>query len=274
MPEKSSCTYLPQCEWTNTPVTTPADPTKPIQGGSCEQVTGSTSAAGSVNVCAGLVATECLKEAGKCFWKDAATPAPVNPTKPVPTGICTWELKSASSTASTDPCIILTDSSSCDSNAECKWNDATVDPTKPTTPSTPSGETPLFTKEFCHPVKVDTATAEGDFAACLPKVATECTGNCVWSNGKALIPDRDFCAPADMTDDVDLIAKCVNSDTDATCVAPCKWRRGKQAPTDIPIVDADNSDVTAADLEGPLFSKRFCHPVTIENWSKDAQACL
>jgi hypothetical protein len=169
-------------------------------------------------------------------------------------------------------------------NGQCEWttvpiavdptNPGTVDPTKPTTPSIPAGETPLFTKEFCHPVKVDKATAEGDFAACLPKSATECTGTCVWSNGKALIPDRDFCAPAFMTDDVQTIASCVDSDTDATCVTPCKWRRGKQAPTDIPSADAVNSDVTAADLEGPLFSKRFCHPVSIESWEKNAQACL
>jgi hypothetical protein len=134
MPEKTSCVYLPQCEWTNTPATNPADPTKPVQGGSCEMITGSTSAAGSVNVCAGLVATECLKEATQCFWKDAATPAPVDPTKPVPTGTCTWELKTASSTGTTDPCVMMTTSALCDSTAECKWNDANVDPTKPTTP--------------------------------------------------------------------------------------------------------------------------------------------
>jgi hypothetical protein len=44
----------------------------------------------------------------------------------------------------------------------CFWKDDA-----PSTPPTPSGETPLFTKEFCHPVKIDMATAEGDFAACL-----------------------------------------------------------------------------------------------------------
>jgi hypothetical protein len=151
----------------------------------------------------------------------------------------------------------------------CIWKDSTSP-----APSTPSGETPLFTKEFCHPVKVDKATAEGDFAACLPQVATECTGNCVWSNGKALIPDQDFCAPAYMTDDVQTIAACVDSDTDATCVAPCKWRRGKQAPTDLP-TDVPTNDIV--DLTGPMFSKKFCHPVMDRNvkiTDESAQVCL
>jgi hypothetical protein len=157
---------------------------------------------------------------GQCEWTtvpiavDPTNPGTVDPTKPVTQeGRCQLVAGSSSAAATVDVCPPNKDKSACyQMNGQCEWtttpitvdptNPGTVDPTKPTTPSTPAGETPLFTKEFCHPVKVDKATAEGDFAACLQKSATECTGNCVWSNGKALIPDHDFCAPAFMTDDV------------------------------------------------------------------------
>jgi hypothetical protein len=124
-----------------------------------------------------------------CIWKDDAPSTPTNPGTVDPTKPVTQEgrcqissaITSAIGTATTvgpDVCSPIKDKSACyQMNGQCEWtttpitvdptNPGTVDPTKPTTPSTPAGETPLFTKEFCHPVKIDMATAEGDFAACL-----------------------------------------------------------------------------------------------------------
>lgn len=169
-------------------------------------------------------------------------------------------------------CSPIREAKSCDAVPECEWVNV---PTKPTIPSVPvpSGETPLFTKEFCHPVAFTDATIKGDFEQCISKTsATECNGgNCMWSNGKGMIPDHDFCAPADLTDDLNVIQQCVASKDEATCAAPCKWRRGKQAASEIPKGDDTNVDV---DLSGPFFSKRFCHPVSTEDWEKNVDMCI
>jgi len=109
-------------------------------------ITGSTSAAGSVNVCAGLVATECLKEATQCFWKDAATPAPVDPTKPVTEeGRCqlnaaiTAAMGSAS-LAGGDVCVPIKDKTACyQMNGQCEWiNTPIVAPVDPVPTDIPS----------------------------------------------------------------------------------------------------------------------------------------
>jgi hypothetical protein len=178
-----------------------------------------------------------------------------------------------------------------DCNYGCQWRKPTTTPTTPTTgptdpttgptdptgpytPNVPAGEIQLFTKEFCHPSEIDVGKFEKEFSECLPKSATECTGSCAWSSGKSLIPDKDYCFPAVMTDDIQSIAACVQSPTDATCVTPCKWRRGKQAPTDIP-TDVPTNDIV--DLTGPMFSKKFCHPVMSQDvkiTDESAKMCL
>jgi len=48
-----------------------------------------------------------------------------------------------------DACYAATDPASCPPT-QCIWKDAAV----------PSGETPLFTKEFCHPIEIDSGKAE------------------------------------------------------------------------------------------------------------------
>jgi len=86
-----------------------------------------------------------------------------------------------------------------------------------------------------------------------------------------LIPKNDFCAPADLTDDFKIIAKCINALGEATCAPPCKWRRGRQPAANIPTEPATNDQV---EPNAPLFSKNFCHPPSTENWEKEAANCL
>lgn len=63
----------------------------------------------------------------------------------------------------------------------------------------PAGPTPLFSRDFCHPVSVNDTTTAAEFEQCLNMTnATECHTSglpCRWSNGTELIPDHDFCAP-------------------------------------------------------------------------------
>jgi hypothetical protein len=93
----------------------------------------------------------------------------------------------------------------------------------------------------------------------------------MWSNGKGMIPDHDFCAPADITNDVEVIKGCIVQKTETACNGQCKWRRGKQAATDVPKDDAINNE---ADITGPFFSKRFCHPISTKSFEQDAEMCL
>jgi hypothetical protein len=87
-----------------------------------------------------------------------------------------------------------------DCNQGCQWRkgrDSTT-PTKPTGP-------PLFSEEFCHPVKVSKDTTSEVFESCLKSdTAALCSlaAGCNWSDGKELIPTEDFCAPMDLTKDV------------------------------------------------------------------------
>ena len=94
-----------------------------------------------------------------CQWEDA-TVVPVTPVLPAPTGPMTggncYPLDRADTDALKQACYTATDFASC-STTMCIWKG----------PPVPAGETPLFTKEFCHPIKIDLATAEADFQKCL-----------------------------------------------------------------------------------------------------------
>jgi len=96
-----------------------------------------------------------------------------------------------------EPCSVIKELHTCDNTATCSWVNV---PSRPT----PSNETALFTKEFCHPADFKDATV-ADYGMCLSKsdsTICELAIKCKWSNGTAMIPDHDFCAPADITDDV------------------------------------------------------------------------
>ena len=87
-----------------------------------------------------------------------------------------------------------------------------------------------------------------------------------------MIPDQDFCAPANITLDSALIQKCSDFADEAVCIDQCKWRRGKQAAAIVPTSVEDNQQT---DLTGPFFSKKFCHPVSTEKWmTPEAANCL
>lgn len=158
----------------------------------------------------------------------------------------------------------------CSATAECKWRESGYSYN-----SIPSSETPLFTKEFCHTIDVTSTTTTAMMEDCLKNdVKDMCItkAECMWSNGKALIPDHDFCAPTDITDDLNIIKTCGNNDAEAVCVAPCKWRRGKQAPIAIPDTKPTN---TQLELTGDFFSKNLCRPAVNTKTSEDStKICL
>ena len=179
-----------------------------------------------------------------CKWnKVDTTDTTTDPsTTPVAAGHCQMNAvlaaaTAASATAGTTPvdtCADLT-SVTCPTTTDCEWiEDTTTD--KPadsstdnsTDTTTPSGPRPLFTEEFCHPITINKDTTEDVFSQCVDKQsATECDNAvCKWSNGKDLIPERDFCAPKDMTKKLDEILGCIGKDSATTCDGICEWRRG------------------------------------------------
>jgi hypothetical protein len=66
-----------------------------------------------------------------------------------------------------------------------------------------------------------------------------------------------------MIGDETTIKACIAADQ-ATCVGPCKWRKGKDVATNMDI-DVNNKE---------LFASNFCHPPTTDNWEQAAPACL
>jgi hypothetical protein len=120
----------------------------------------------------------------------------------------------SASNFNTNPCVVMKDAGSCKATAECLWEDFSSKPM------------PLFTKEFCHPIKnADDKINNDAWAQCISKTGKdECNSNvnvCAWSNAADLIPDHDFCAPRDMTKDTGLINKCVDTKDAAACVDQC-----------------------------------------------------
>jgi hypothetical protein len=86
-----------------------------------------------------------------------------------------------------------------------------------------------------------------------------------------LIPENDFCAPEDLTDDISVIMGCVALKGESVCAPPCKWRRGRQAATEITSEVATNDVV---DNNGPFFSKNICHPSSTQNFESESSKCL
>jgi hypothetical protein len=146
----------------------------------------------------------------------------------------------------------------------CQWRHGRDSTTTPTDPSTTPA--PLFSQDFCHPVNVDKNTPKTVWEGCITHVtAAGCatTAGCNWSDGKELIPDHDFCAPLDLTANVDHIQTCVEAETAATCNDGCQWRHGRTS-TGTPATPSDPS-------QQPLFSTEFCHPATVSKTTTDTQ---
>jgi hypothetical protein len=154
-----------------------------------------------------------------------------------------------------------------DCNEGCQWRkgrDSTVVTPKPTEPTGPA---PLFTTEFCHPANVGKDTTDVMWDLCIASNdAADCSiaTGCIWSDGKELIPDQEFCAPMDLTNDVKLIQKCVSSDSATTCDEGCQWRKGKN----------DDTKPTEPTGPAPLFSQDFCHPAKVSKDTTDAEWTL
>ena len=97
----------------------------------------------------------------------------------------------------------------------CNWN------------SVAPKEAPLFTKEFCHPIKkADQKLEDAEWGTCLKQDnKDDCLNSnanvCAWNSGIDLIPDHDFCAPQFMIGDETQIKDCIKADTGATCVGQC-----------------------------------------------------
>ena len=128
-------------------------------------------------------------------------------------------------------CIKTEDATKCD--AGCKWTHGTNGDN--TTPTEEPKE-PMFTEAFCHPAEVKSTM----WKTCLENTGSldSCTKipECIWSDGKELIPDHDFCAPTDVDKTqidtlIQSVEKCVLVDTATGCNDGCQWRHGK-TPTD------------------------------------------
>lgn len=167
--------------------------------------------------------SDCL---GECNWFKG-TAEEQQPTQETHHCVTKEEVRTSTYSATTDNCMNLKQETECANlPVKCVWKpiDETTtpvdpvnpvdpaDPNDPIEPTTPTdGPTPLFSKDFCHPATLDTSSAEQDFATCLTLDKDLCVAPCMFSNGKSLIPDSDFCAPEDLTDDVQQIMSCISA---------------------------------------------------------------
>jgi hypothetical protein len=138
---------------------------------------------------------------------------------------------------------------------DCQWREGRTPSTEPTTPISPA---PLFSQDFCHPVVITKETAKTVWYNCIDQsTSTTCSnaGGCNWSNGKELIPDYDFCAPLELTTNVDTIKTCLTANVVTDCNDGCQWRKGRAGD------NTGNQDTTKQ-----MFPTELCHPSKI---SKD-----
>jgi hypothetical protein len=91
----------------------------------------------------------------------------------------------------------------CNYNAECQW----------IVKEAPLNKTRLFTKEFCHPMAGSNMTDYAAWYDCPTDASREdCPSTCAFDNGAELIPENDFCAPQNITQNITAIISCSVSD--------------------------------------------------------------
>jgi len=120
-------------------------------------------------------------------------------------------------------CLSSNDSTTC--VGQCQWRHGK----NHTTGQEP---VPLFSTDFCHPVSVNGNTTSTEWDSCMNLYSSSACSmeqGCNWSTGKELIPDHPFCAPADLTNDFNLVQGCVAVQNATDCVTPCQWRQGLNA---------------------------------------------
>jgi hypothetical protein len=67
---------------------------------------------------------------------------------------------------------------------------------------------PNFSKNYCHPTSVAERTTQAHCFKLDTTTTCEADG-CAWSTGKELIPEEDFCAPKEMSNDETLLSGCI-----------------------------------------------------------------
>jgi hypothetical protein len=166
-------------------------------------------------------------------------------------------------------CMQNRNESSC--GGECTWYD-TTNTNGSSGPKVPLNKTRLFTKEFCHPnPAVMNLTNYTSWYECPTDASeSECGMNCLYTNGAELIPENDFCAPQNISTDVNAIVACARADDQFTHsdmwmngAFQCAWRKGKTV--------LNNTQVVQGSF---LFESNFCHPPTTDRWEVLAPRCL
>jgi hypothetical protein len=71
--------------------------------------------------------------------------------------------------------------------------------------------TPLFTEKFCHPQAGSSMTYNNWYECPTNASESECPTYCAFTNGVELIPERDFCAPANITQNITAILECAGA---------------------------------------------------------------
>jgi len=150
-------------------------------------------------------------------------------------------------------CVASNSASTCDEG--CQWRHGRAHSDNGT-----YGPAPLFSEDFCHPVNISKSTPKAVWEACVSSASpTMCADNagCNWSDGKEFIPDHEFCAPMDLTTNVDLIERCVSAENVTDCNNGCQWRQGRNAGG-------------LYNGSKPLFSTEFCHPANVSGNTSSA----
>jgi len=79
--------------------------------------------------------------------------------------------------------------------------------------TTPLNKTMLFTREFCHPAPGMNYTNASNWYDCPTDASREdCPSTCAFTNGAEMIPENDFCAPWNITQNVTAIVDCARAD--------------------------------------------------------------
>jgi hypothetical protein len=122
----------------------------------------------------------------------------------------------------------------------------------------------LFESNFCHPPT--TVRWEEEAPQCLDlEDETECRfAQCVWSTGRELIRgNNSFCQLDLISQNATDYAVC-SQFNETTCAGQCRWYDA-QNDTAANITDGNMTNHTTPHNASQLFTREFCHPVSISN---------
>jgi hypothetical protein len=82
----------------------------------------------------------------------------------------------------------------------------------------------LFASNFCHPPTTNNWEQAAPKCLAMMTQQTCKSAQCVWSTAKEFIPDSEFCAAAEISQDAMTFKTCADFQTEILCAAPiCKW---------------------------------------------------